>query len=101
MFAVDSSEVSKNALKDSIEHLDLSDKEIYLVTVFENPDYLFLEGNIDSSWVLDIEKKNPNDPQLYKNPMPPVYLKKSNGADVYDTTDIARIYQRNIKKEKI
>ncbi len=57
LFAVDSSEVSKNALKDSIEHLDLSDKEIYLVTVFENPDYLFLEGNIDSSWVLDIEKK--------------------------------------------
>ena len=42
-----------------------------------------------------IEKKNPDDPQLYKNPMPPVYLKKSNGADVYDTTDIATIYQRN------
>ena len=46
---------------------------------------------------IPIEKKNPNDPQLYKNPMPPVYLKKSNGADVYDTTDIATIYQRNIE----
>ena len=44
---------------------------------------------------IPIEKKNPNDPQLYKNPMPPVFLKKSNGADVYDTTDIATIYQRN------
>ena len=44
---------------------------------------------------IPIEKKNPEDPQLYKNPMPPVYLKKSNGADVYDTTDIATIYQRN------
>ena len=44
---------------------------------------------------IPIEKKNENDPQLYKNPMPPVYLKKSNGADVYDTTDIATIYQRN------
>lgn len=42
-----------------------------------------------------IPKKNPDDPQLYKNPMPPVFLKKSNGADVYDTTDIATIYQRN------
>lgn len=42
-----------------------------------------------------IEKKSPDEPQLYKNPMPPVYLKKSNGADVYDTTDIATIYQRN------
>jgi arginyl-tRNA synthetase len=45
---------------------------------------------------IPIEKKNPEDPQLYKNPMPPVYLKKSNGADVYDTTDIATIYQRNL-----
>ena len=44
---------------------------------------------------IPIEKKNPDDPQLYKNPMPPVFLKKSNGADVYDTTDIATIYQRN------
>ena len=44
---------------------------------------------------IPIEKKNPDDPQLYKNPMPPVYLKKKNGADVYDTTDIATIYQRN------
>ncbi len=44
---------------------------------------------------IPIEKKKPDDPQLYKNPMPPVYLKKSNGADVYDTTDIATIYQRN------
>lgn len=45
---------------------------------------------------IPIPKKNPDDPQLYKNPMPPVYLKKSNGADVYDTTDIATIYERNI-----
>ncbi len=44
---------------------------------------------------IPIEKKNPDDTQMYKNPMPPVYLKKSNGADVYDTTDIATIYQRN------
>ena len=46
---------------------------------------------------IPIEKKNLDDPQLYKNPMPPVYLKKSNGADVYDTTDIATIYQRNLE----
>ncbi len=33
--------------------------------------------------------------QRYKNPMPPVLLKKHNGADLYATTDIATIYQRN------
>lgn len=42
-----------------------------------------------------IEKKDADSPQLYKNPMPPVYLKKSSGADVYATTDIATILQRN------
>ena len=50
---------------------------------------------------IPIEKKNPDDPQLYKNPMPPVFLKKSNGADVYDTTDIATIYQRNKERQPI
>ncbi len=50
---------------------------------------------------IPIEKKSPDDPQLYKNPMPPVYLKKSNGADVYDTTDIATIYQRNLDFENV
>lgn len=44
-----------------------------------------------------IPKKNPDDPnerQLYKNPMPPVVLKKYNGGDLYATTDIATIMQR-------
>ena len=44
-----------------------------------------------------IPKKNPDDPnekQLYKNPMPPVILKKHNGGDLYATTDIATIMQR-------
>lgn len=44
---------------------------------------------------IPIERKDENSPQLYKNPMPPVYLKKSSGADVYATTDIATILQRN------
>lgn len=46
---------------------------------------------------IPIPKKNPNDPnerQLYKNPMPPVVLKKHNGGDLYATTDIATIMQR-------
>ena len=46
---------------------------------------------------IPIPKKNPADPnerQLYKNPMPPVVLKKYNGGDLYATTDIATIMQR-------
>lgn len=46
---------------------------------------------------IPIPKKNPDDPnerQMYKNPMPPVVLKKHNGGDLYATTDIATIMQR-------
>ena len=44
---------------------------------------------------IPIPKKNPDDPQMYKNPMPPAIIKKHNGADLYATTDIATILMRN------
>ena len=46
---------------------------------------------------IPIPKKDPSDPnekQLYKNPMPPLVLKKHNGGSLYATTDIATILQR-------
>lgn len=44
---------------------------------------------------IPLPKQNPNDEQLYKNPMPPAIIKKYNGGDLYATTDIATIYMRN------
>lgn len=44
---------------------------------------------------IPIPKKNENEPQRYKNPMPPAIIKKYNGGDVYATTDIATILMRN------
>lgn len=44
---------------------------------------------------IPIPKQNPDDEQLYKNPMPPAVIKKYNGGDLYATTDIATIYMRN------
>lgn len=44
---------------------------------------------------IPIEKKNPDEPQRYKNPMPPAILKKYNGGALYATTDIATIMMRN------
>ncbi len=57
LFTVDSSEISPVVINKSLETLNLQDKEIYLSTVYEIPDYLFLEGNIDSNWILEVEKK--------------------------------------------
>ncbi len=44
---------------------------------------------------IPIEKKTDDEPQRYKNPMPPAILKKHNDADGYATTDIATILMRN------
>lgn len=41
------------------------------------------------------DKKDENGNILYKNPMPPMILKKHNGADMYATSDVATILQRN------
>ncbi len=44
---------------------------------------------------IPIEKKSLDEPQRYRNPMPPVIIKKYNDADMYATTDIATILMRN------
>ncbi|MBR1890284.1 MAG: arginine--tRNA ligase [Clostridia bacterium] len=44
---------------------------------------------------IPIPKKTPDEPQRYKNPMPPAIIKKYNGGDLYATTDIATIMMRN------
>jgi len=44
---------------------------------------------------IPIPKKSEDEPQRYKNPMPPAVIKKYNGGDLYATTDIATILMRN------
>ncbi len=57
LFALDSSDASQTVITKSLDAFDLRDKKIHLATVYEIPDYLFLDGNIDSNWVLEISKK--------------------------------------------
>lgn len=57
LFAIDNQENSMKVISKSIDSLFLSDKDIYLINVYEVPDYLFLEGNVDSNWILEVEKK--------------------------------------------
>lgn len=57
----------------------------------------------DGALVVDVAQEGENIPTkqledgswLYKNPMPPLMLKKSDDADAYATTDLATIVQRN------
>ncbi len=44
---------------------------------------------------IPIPKKTEDEVQRYENPMPPLIIQKSNGGDLYATSDIATIYYRN------
>ena len=57
VFALDSSLISSSRLTNTLQNIDLSEKEIHLITVYEIPDFLFLEGNIDQNWVVDVDQK--------------------------------------------
>ena len=57
----------------------------------------------DGALIVDVSEAGENEPsgkfdengkELLKNPMPPVMLQKANGADIYDTTEIATINMR-------
>ncbi|MGN0030845.1 MAG: universal stress protein [Candidatus Gastranaerophilaceae bacterium] len=67
LFAVDNSETSQNVIEKSVKMFNLTDKEIHLATVYEIPDYLFLDGNIDSNWALEISKKQETASMLLLN----------------------------------
>lgn len=54
LFTTDGSEASFNIAKKAIEYLKLDNKEVYICTVTENPDLLFLEGTLDTNWMLAI-----------------------------------------------
>ena len=81
-----------------------SDAEAYIektIKIFENKKLAY---ESEGALIVDVAKDGENMPsdkldengQPYLlNPMPPVILKKQNGADVYATTDIATILMRN------
>lgn len=67
LFAVDSLELSPIMVSKCLKHLKLKDKEISLITVYEVPDYLFLDSNIDSKWILEVEKKQEREALMFLN----------------------------------
>lgn len=81
-----------------------SDASEYIDTVIN----IFKEKNLaresEGALVVDVAvegeqiplpKKTPDEVQRYDNPMPPLIIQKSNGGELYATSDIATIYYRN------
>lgn len=57
LFTTDGSTQAIHAIKKISQNFNFENKEIYLCTVNEDPNLLFLEGNLDSSWIVEIQKK--------------------------------------------
>lgn len=57
LFATDGTDSANLAITRALADLNLEDKEIYLCTVNETADMLFLNGTLDSNWILAIEEQ--------------------------------------------
>ena len=57
LITVDGTEKSKLCVEKLLNTMNLQDKNLHLLTVYEMPDFLFLKGNVDSNWLLEIQNK--------------------------------------------
>ena len=55
LFATDGTDFAYNIINDALMKLDLCDAEIYICSVVENPELLFLDGTLDSNWFMAIQ----------------------------------------------
>ena len=57
LFTIDGSKCSVGIIQKLLPMLNLGNKEIYVCMVVEDPNLLFLEGTLDTNWLLEIEKQ--------------------------------------------
>lgn len=57
LFTIDGSKCSVGIIQKLLPMLNLKNKEIYVCMVVEDPNLLFLEGTLDTNWLLEIEKQ--------------------------------------------
>lgn len=57
LLTVDGSEQSFNAIKKAVNLLDFKEKEMYIISVKENPELLPMEATLDKNWLDSIEKQ--------------------------------------------
>lgn len=84
LITVDGTEKSKLCVEKLLNTMNLQDKNIHLLTVYEMPDFLFLKGNVDSNWLLEIQNKQEVAAMLTLNEIET--LLKDNGLENYQKT---------------
>lgn len=61
LFPLDYPMIENDNFKDNLSKMNLVGGNIFLMSVYQMPEFLFFEGNIDPNWVLDVEKKQQNE----------------------------------------
>ncbi len=57
LLTTDGTKCSLEIINEIIPFLKLKDKEIHICMVNEDPNFLFLDGTVDTNWLLDIQKQ--------------------------------------------
>lgn len=57
LLTTDGTKCSNDIIRKLVTNMKLNDKEIYICMVNEDPNLLFLEGTLDTNWLLDIQKQ--------------------------------------------
>lgn len=57
LITTDGTTCSCSIIRNIVSNLKLKDKEIHICMVNEDPDLLFLDGTLDTNWLLDIQKQ--------------------------------------------
>ena len=57
LFPVTTSTLSDDVIKTAINDINFNNSKVHLLTVYEMPEFLFLEGNVDSNWISDVERQ--------------------------------------------
>lgn len=57
LITTDGTECSNSIVESIMPNLNLQDKEIHVCMVNDDPNLLFLDGTLDTQWILDIQKR--------------------------------------------
>ncbi|MDR1168286.1 MAG: universal stress protein [Heliobacteriaceae bacterium] len=57
LFTTDGTVKSSEGIIEAVSHIKLNEKEIYICMVNEEPGLLFLEGTLDTNWLIKIENQ--------------------------------------------
>ena len=56
LITIDGYKGATEAIENMLDKINFADKEIYICMVNEDPNFLFLDGTIDTNWLMQIEK---------------------------------------------